>query len=234
MNPKIYIAVPCHNRKAIVRQCLPTIRAGMQEGDLMVAYDDGSKEYGPTFLEQWADVAVREPNPIGIERQRANHFRAFWASDFDYLYLTDSDALHSINWRVQAERLVNECSPAPVCLYNTAAHVRLVNNTILDDPASDVIWRRVAPGISYMLDRNHARQIVAALPQMPAHWNWDWTVPAILGHRFAVSRVSFVDHLGLGGMHHPPTEGLDGGDRALNPAPDLIELRAKAVKALTR
>jgi hypothetical protein len=146
LNPRIYIAVPCHNRKAIVKQCLPTIRAAMQTGDLMVAYDDGSKEYGPTFLEQWADLAVREPTPIGVERQRANHFRAFWASDFDFLYLTDSDALHSIHWRTQAERLVNECDGSPVCLYNTDAHVRLGNNTIVDDPKSDVIWRRVAPG----------------------------------------------------------------------------------------
>ena len=206
----------------------------MSDGDLLLCFDDGSKEYGPTFLEQWADVAIRVSSPIGIERQRANHFRAFWESDFEYLYLTDSDALHSIRWRAQAEHLVNVTGGAPICLYNTDAHVRLVGNLIEDKPESEVIWRRVAPGISYFLSREHVRKVITALPMMPEHWNWDWTVPGLLGNRFAVSRVSYVDHLGLGGIHHPKDEGLDGGDRALNPTPELVKLRAKAVKALTR
>jgi hypothetical protein len=85
-----------------------------------------------------------------------------------------------------------------------------------------------------MLSREHVRKVITALPMMPMHWNWDWTVPGLLGNRFAVSRTSYVDHLGIGGMHHPPEEGIDGGDRALNPAPDLVEKRAKAIKALTR
>lgn len=232
MSQRIYIAVPCHNRRLIVRRCLPTVRAAMQPGDLMVAYDDGSKEYGPTFLEQWADLAVREPHPIGVERQRANHFRAFWSSDFDLLYLTDSDALHDFDWRNQAVRIQGKYSGAPLCLYNTDAHVRLVGNTIEDDLASEVIWRRVAPGISYLLTREHVGKIIRALPMMPEHWNWDWAVPGLLGNRMAVSRISYVDHLGLGGMHHPPAEGLDGGDRALHPTPDLVEKRKRAIRAL--
>jgi hypothetical protein len=146
-----------------------------------------------------------------------------------YLYLTDSDAIHDPSWRSEAMRLQSMAAGAPVCLYNTMAHVTIQGNTIEDDLDSDVIWRRVAPGISYWLTRDHVAKIMPFVEQLQ---HWDWQVPEILGHRFAVARRSYVDHIGFGGMHHPRSEGFDGGDRSLNPSVPLIRLRRQIVARL--
>jgi hypothetical protein len=201
----------------------------MALGDILVIYDDASTEFGYKFLEKWATVVHREPHAIGIEAQRRNHFRAFWASGLPYCYLTDSDALHDPAWRKEALRLQALAGGAPVCLYNTMAHVTIQGNTIEDDPDSDIIWRRVAPGISYLLTREHVKSIMPFVDNL-AHW--DWQVPEILGHRFAVARRSYVDHIGQGGLHHDPKQGYDGGDRALNPSVPLVRLRREIVARL--
>lgn len=218
----------------IVQECLPTVRDSMEDGDELNLYNDGSTEYELEFLRQFRPHSVSvTASPIGIELQRKKHFLEFQAEKFTHLYLTDSDALHDPNWRDALLRISSKYDDAPVCGYNTEAHVRLTGNTIEDSPfVHDVVWRRVAPGISYLLTAAHVAKVVRALPIMPAHWNWDWTVPGLLGNEIAISRTSYVDHIGLGGMHHPPTEGLDGGDRALNPTPWLVRKRAEVVAHL--
>lgn len=232
--PKIYVAVPCHNRKAIAEQCLPTIAPGLTHEDMLMLYNDGSTEYGSDFLLGLGfRCAVCQTGNIGIEAQRRRHFEHFANTACTHLYLTDADALHDPSWRFEALRLHEKYAGAPICLYNTPAHANMEGNTI--DVGQEVIWRRVAPGISYFLSREQAMQVVQALQTIHAvHWNWDWTVPQILNYRMAISKVSLVDHIGLGGYHHPPHEGLDGGDRALNPTPWLVEKRAEVVKALSK
>lgn len=235
VSARLYIAVPCHNRKAVVEQCLPTIAAGKEPNDLLVGYNDGSTEYGPGLLMTLgADHFIDHPH-IGIEAGRRRHFTDFIArKEFTHLYLTDADALHDPLWRIQALALQARYFDAPICLYNTAAHERMQGNTWRDNPDESVIWRRFAPGISHLLTRDHCEKVVAWLQANPtaAHWNWDWTVPAILNYQFGVSRVSYVDHLGKGGYHHPEDEGWDGGDRALNPTTWLVEKRQLCVQAL--
>lgn len=235
MNARIMICIPCHNRKAVVEQCLPTVMEGMADGDQCHGYNDGSTDYEEeSFLLGLGCDVAHCGKQHGIEVQRRLHFVDFDNSpQFSHLYLTDSDAIHDPFWRTYALRLQHQCAGAPICLYNTQAHVRLNGNTIEDNPASEVIWRRVAPGISYLLTREHCEKVLAALPHLPEHWNWDWTVPALLGNHFAVSRVSYVDHIGYGGMHHPENEGLDGGDRALFPTDFLVQKRKEVVAALS-
>lgn len=229
MTDRLYIACPTHNRRQIVAECLPTLKAGMAADDILVIYDDASVEFGYKFMEKWATVVHREQKPIGIEAQRRNHFRAFWSSGLPLLYLTDSDALHDPSWRKEAIRLQEVTHGMPICLYNTLSHVSLPGNTIEDNPDKEFILRRVAPGISYLLTREHVRII---MPFVDGLQHFDWQVPEILGHRFAVSRTSYVDHIGWGGMHHDRKEGLDGGDRALSPTPWLVRRRAQIVSKL--
>lgn len=237
---RLLVMIPCKDRRRIVEQCIPTVREGMTCDDRLSLYNDGSSEYDRTLLFDLGAHEVIEFNNgegIGIERQRRNHFNDFhWAMTLDcsftHLYLTDSDALHDPNWRTEAMRLQRLADGAPVCLYNTQAHSRLIGNTIEDDPASPIIWRCVAPGISYLLTTDHVRRVVAAIPHLPDPLHWDWSVPAILGHRMAVARISHCDHLGWGGIHHPVEEGIDFGDRATNPTDWLIEKRKQVVAEL--
>jgi len=235
---KILVCVPCHNRKQITELCVPTIAEGMERApgrDILNLYNDGSDEYGQSFLYGLGADNVAEMSPaIGIERQRKIHFGDFNPDRFTHLYLTDADALHDPNWRYKALELQNRYHGLPVCLYDTLAHSSLKGNTIADDPNHPVIVRRVAPGISYLLTAEHVARVMKAMPELPAHWHWDWTTPAILGHQMIISRESHVDHIGLGGMHHPKDAGLDEGDRALNPTPFLVQLRAQVVGKLKR
>ncbi len=234
-DPKIYIAVPCHNRKRIVELCLPTLKSNCAPGDSIVLYNDGSTEYDCLWLNRFGHRVHDFTKPIGIEAQRRKHFFDFWKDEsFTHLYLTDSDAIHSPAWRKKAIWLQQRYGGAPVCLYNTEAHVRLKGNTLEDNPESEVIWRAVAPGISYFLTREHVAKIVRALPHLPEHWHWDWQTPALLSNRMAISRDSYVDHIGVGGMHHPANKGVNGGDRALNPTPWLVSKRTEIVKALEK
>jgi hypothetical protein len=63
--------------------------------------------------------------------------------------------------------------------------------------------------------------------------NFDWNIPDILGARCAISRTSYVDHMGFGGLRHPAGAGLDDGDRALNPTSWLVKKRAEVVARLS-
>jgi hypothetical protein len=227
--PRIFVAIPVRDRFEIAKQCIPTVRAGMMPGDHLALFNDGSKSILPMDLLKIADSYVHDGNSQGIEEQRRVHFRLFQnLRDYTHLYLTDADALHDPDWRRTLLQLQQLAGGRPVCGYNTEAHARLIGNT-LATPPGPLIWRAVAPGISYLLTRAHAEHVVK---HIPPQWNWDWTVPALLGSRMAIARQSCVDHVGHGGIHHPAAEGLEGGDRALNPTPWLVAKRAEVIKYL--
>lgn len=220
---------------AIARECIPTVKASAAGCDHIAVFDDGSSELLPS--EVFGD-RIYSGMPVGIEAQRRRHFFHFsdlneTGAGFTHLYLTDSDALHDPNWRSRALELQKDTGGLPVCLYNTQAHSRLIGNTIGQDLSLGVIYRRVAPGISYLLTADHVATVVNALPHLPAHWNWDWTVPGLLGSKMAVSMVSYVDHIGKGGLHHPVYATLDEGDRATDPTAWLKAKRAEVVKKLS-
>lgn len=242
MTPRLLICIPIHNRLAIAKECIPTVAEGADGAeDTLTLWNDGSTPEVTTELIAWWDKFPREPQdhfitttaPLGIEEQRRRHFLHF-AKDCDqfgwtHLYLTDSDALHDPSWRDRL--LAISAKGLPACGYNTEAHARIPGNTIHTD--TDIILRRVAPGISYLLTKEMVLKVVKELPRLPPHWFWDWATPAILGHRFGIAAESVVDHIGLGGMHHPPSAGLDGGDVALNPTSWLVAKRREVVAKLS-
>lgn len=244
MTPRILICIPVSNRARLAEACIKTVAdtlfdhgtAQSLHGDVLSLWDDASTE--PANLGYFADEVYRSPKNIGIEAMRRNHFRRFdnatiCGSYFSHLYLTDSDAPHDPSWRSELLRIQAENGGAPVCGYNTQSHARIVGNTIEDDPASEVVWRRAAPGVSYLLTAQHVKKVGDWLANnSQTHWNWDWTVPMILGNRFAISRTSYVSHIGKGGYHHPEAEGWDGGDLPLNPTPWLVAKRAEIVAKL--
>ena len=229
----IYVAIPVHNRLRIAEKCVPTVANGTSlHNDVVAVFDDGCTEPLPESVIA-GYVAVNRCSHIGIERQRRMHFTVFdGLPDFTHLYLTDSDALHDPNWRDALLSIQSKYGGAPVCGYNTEAHARLQGSTISE--TEDVIWRRTAPGISFLLTRGHVEKVVAWLRANPKvdHWNWDWTVPHILDDRFATTKTSYVDHIGFGGYHHPKGEGYDGGDRATSPTEWLKKKRAEIVSQL--
>jgi hypothetical protein len=235
MNERIFIAIACHNRRAVAEQCLPTMRDSTEPEDHTILYNDGSTEYDGAWLGAimgyYGGVTSRE-TPIGIQAQRRLHLQEFLGfTEYTHLYFTDHDAIHDPTWRANALRIQAKYGAAPLCLYDTVAHVRLAGNTIEDRPDSEVIWRRVAPGVSYLLTREHVERLA---PYINSIEHFDWQIPALLGGRFAVTRLGYCDHIGIGGAHHPAAEGADGGDRVRCPTPWLIQKRAEVVAALSQ
>lgn len=228
MTPSIYIAVACHNRKSIAKLCLPTLAYAARPNDVLALYNDGSTEYDAAWLSRWSNVAIQINEPIGIQLQRRQHLHDFLKTDRELLYFTDHDCIHDPHSLYQAVRL-QTIYGLPTCLYDTLAHSGLPGNTLEDDPASEVIIRAVAPGVSYLLTRDHVNQIKPFIDQLN---HFDWEIPAILGGRFAVSRVGYIDHIGWGGQRHPEAEGVDEGDRVKRPTSWLIAKRAEVVARL--
>jgi hypothetical protein len=234
VEPRILIAVAYYNRQAIAEQCVPTIRDGMKSGhDALIIYDDGSssKAWDSETLISNSDKIEYGPN-VGIDKQRQRHIRDFsfgWNKlIYTHLYLVDSDSPHDIDWRDHALSLQERCKGAPVCLYNTKTHEAMQNNTYLVD--TDVIWRRFAPGVSYLLTAAHVEKI---MPHLSTLDHWDWQVPALLGYKMVISRTSYCDHIGHGGLHDPK-DGNMGDERALNPTPWLVKKREEIIKCLTQ
>lgn len=231
MSTSLFIAIPVHNRLDIAERCIPTVRAGMAEGDALWLFNDGSDDMRRVIdLTDDRDGLLHSRTPIGIEAQRRVHFKKFWEQTeaFTHLYLADADAPHDPNWRTHLLHLQELSGGLPVCGYNTLAHECLVGNTIEDDPTKPYLLRRVAPGISYLLTRKHVERI---MPHVDTLQHWDWQVPGLLGYRMCVARQSHVSHIGQGGMHHPK-EGE--GDVPLNPTPWLVEKRKEIVEALKK
>jgi hypothetical protein len=229
MELKIRIAVLCYNRKAQTAFALETLKAAKGPRDTLVCYDDGSTEYDEAWLKQWADFVYTGPH-FGTEAQRRNHLIDFANNPgADLLYFTDNDTIHDPTCFEHLKDLQARYGHRLVCGYNTEAHVKLQGNTIMDDPTQDVIWRHYAPGVSYLLTRLHVQRLLPFIPQMTA---FDWNIPDILHGWCAISRVSYLDHIGYGGLRHPADEGYDGGDRALNPTDWLIAKRAEVVAKL--
>lgn len=227
MTPSLFIAIACHNRKRVAELCLPTMVA--HPDDHLALYNDGSAEYGADWLLQFHPSEVFNcPVAIGIQAQRRMHMRHFLEGAWTHLYFSDHDCVMDPLWRSEALALQAKYG-APLCLYNTLAHSQMPGNTLSTE--DDVIWRRVAPGVSYLLTRAHVERVRPFIDDME---HFDWQIPALLGHRFAVSRTSYVDHIGWGGIRHPAGAGPDEGDRATNPTHYLQQKRAEIVEALSR
>ncbi len=204
----------------------------MDARDVIALYNDSPDDISDLQLRPYGDEVHSAGRSIGTEAQRVQHFADFWnrreKEGFTHLLLTDPDIIFDPDWRSEALR-IQAVFGLPLCAYNTDAHVRLVGNTIADDPASEVILRRVAPGVFYLLTIEHVRTVMKHLHEMNA---FDWQIPAWLGGVFAVTRTSLCDHIGEGGLRHPDGAGLDGGDRALFPTPWLVAKRAAIIKEL--
>lgn len=228
MTPRIFICIPCHNRQAVLQACLPSMLASKYAGDTVRCYNDGSSEYNAEWLlsqgADWAQNCVR----IGVDAQRQMHIRDFLeAKEFSHLYLSDSDMLMDPHWR---DRLldIHARTGALTCGYNTQTHEDYAKNTFKRE--GDIVWRRFAPGCSYLLSRDQVEKIAAL---MPPTWNFDWAIPGYLGYRCAVSDVSCTDHVGDQGMHDEHQKpGHVSAERCLNPTPFLIEKRKEVLASL--
>jgi hypothetical protein len=222
---RIMVCVPVLNRIDIAALCLPTLRDSMGAGDHLSIYNDGSTEDMSRLIDI-ADIFHIGDN-IGVNAQRRKHIMDFVNSGVeDFLYFTDGDAIHSPDWRARLLDL-HEQTGYLTCGYHAQTHENYTNNVYARH--ADHLLTRFVPGVSMLMSRPQVELIAAHLP---AVWDFDWAIPAMLGNKCAVTNESVVDHISNGGLHHDGTPGYDGGDRAINPTQWLQAKRAEITNAL--
>lgn len=238
---RIYIAVPCYGRPVLAFECIRTIdeaRFDADSGtslnsDVLALYEDGENQLGEAS--SCADEIHRSKDSIGVDAQRKRHFIDFWnrheRDGLTHLALFDSDVIVDPTWREKAIGLHSKYRGAPLCLYRTRTHAEYEGNIYRDMPSEDVIWQRFAPGCSYFLAAEHVRQVMEQMPDGPIAW--DWAVPGYLGYKMAVSRTSYVDHIGYRGLHDKNADDLTvSTERALLPTDWLKSRRASVLATL--
>ncbi len=227
MTTRIYIAIPVFNRVAIAAQCIPTVRESMYAEDHLAIYDDGSTEStAPLFAQAGPNETWTWGQNIGVDAQRRQHIFDFWAKpEFTHLYFSDADAFVEPHWRSRLLE-IQDRTGLLTCGYHTKTHEEYVNNVYARKDG--IVFTRFAPGVSYLLNREHVAKIIEGMPE---RWSFDWHIPSILGYKCAVSDVSCVDHIGVRGQHDP-ADGSLGPEKALNPTEWLKAKRAEIVSTI--
>lgn len=213
----MWVIAQTFEREQIARVCLENLAANVPDGAELHIWDDHSLEMDADWVARYG-VFHREKEHYGIDRLRAVQLEKAWEAGVEEVYLTDSDALHDPGWYPAAKRLYQYGSP--VSLYNTRWHE---NGKI--SCGNGYSMRAHAPGISMYLRRRDLGKIIGQGLD-----NWDWRLCDLLGNRCPTSEVSYVDHLGAGGIHSGAYEWQR--DVAESPTPYLRELRKQILGEL--
>ena len=246
---KILICLAVYNRKKITELVLENLMKYKKDSFLLV-YNDWSTEYDNDFLEPLCDKVVKLPpsnkivvknesniNGSGIANIRWKQFRDFVNQDeYDYIYFTDSDALHDPNFidvlkNIHSKYKTKSGEKLPVCLYDTVWHSCAQN---LLKEGSDVWMRKTAPGISQFYSKEMCIKIVDILNKQKEdpQYAWDYRCLEYLGLPFLNTKTSYIEHFGAdkSSMHTP--EGQWDRDRAINPSEYLKNIRAQVISYL--
>ncbi|MCG2720560.1 MAG: tetratricopeptide repeat protein [Thermodesulfovibrionales bacterium] len=222
----ILISVPVFNRKRITRLSLmQTKRYKTSECHLQV-YNDHSTDFDNSFLTPYADEVIQLPDKLGIGALRRHQFREFLKTDFDFIYMTDSDVIHDLRFIAALEVLYEAGDrKLPVCIFNSTFHVE---PSIILYRKNGIMLKKTAPGVSMFYDRTMVNKIVAMFKPGYDDLNWDYAVIQYLGLPWVTSETSYLEHYGGGGIHNTDYER----DRAIIPTEYLSEKRETILKYL--
>lgn len=247
---KILINVAVYNRKSITLLCLENLFKYKRPIDGLYVWNDWSTEYDNSDISHLADKVFKLPpssknvirneqniNGQGIAHLRWHQFREFLdQTEYDFLYLTDSDAIHDPEFCTILLNLYNsyttKSGKLPICLYNTIFH-NYKENIISENTKISI--RKSAPGISHFYDRDMVTKIVSDLNKLNSDpdYGWDYTVnQQLLKLPFLTSKISYLEHFGAleDSMH--TKQGEWDRDRALEPTEYLKNNRSDIIEYL--
>lgn len=245
---KILICVPVYNRKKITELALENLMKYKKDATLYV-YNDWSTEYDNDFLEPLCDKVFKLPpsnkiviknekniNGMGVQHLRWYQFREFIKSDFDYLYFTDSDAIHDPDFieilkNIHGKYKLKNDEKLPVCLYNTIWHSQPQN---LLKENNEIMMRRTAPGISQFYSKLHCEKIVNELNKQKSDpdYAFDYRCIEYLKLPFLTTKISYVEHFGAVDDSMHAKAGEWDRDRSLNPSEYLKNIRNNVINYL--
>jgi len=251
---KVLIVVPVWNRKNITELVLKQLYKYKGDNAELWVYNDHSTEYDNDWLKTMCDKVIKlEPSNkiviknerntkgMGVQHLRWHQFRMFVDQDkFDYIYMTDSDALHDPDFmdillKVHTKYKTKNGNKLPVCLYNTIHHSQPQNTRYQND---DVMLRITAPGISMLYNKDMVKQIIDNLDVYKKQtgedpmYGWDYFPTKWLKIPFITTKTSYLEHFGASSQSMHTPKGLWDRDRAINPTQYLKECREKIISYL--
>lgn len=213
----LQIHVPVANRFELARECVSLLRARSPQKAQIIVWIDGVEGQ----KHDWPGATIVYETPkLGIEKQRVQHLK-FWAQfPSTWLYFTDADAVHAADWFTPMRKLAIETTYL-VSGYRTGAHA----NDVYEDCGAYLKHHYVA-GVSMLMHETHVNHILGQKLSPEGEirgqmGGFDWTIPEWLGHRCITPWCSYVDHVGVNGMHHGQDHTVGHGDRAMHPVGDL-------------
>lgn len=248
---KILICVPVWNRWKITELVLDNLNKYKGDATLWV-YNDWSTEYDNEDLKPYCDRVIKLPsnktnkkpfrmekniNGIGVQHLRWYQFREFLKQDeFEYIYMTDSDAIHDPNYINILKDTWNKYKGKngekfPICLYDTVWHSQKEN---LLKEGNDVWMRRTAPGISQFYSKSMVQKIVEQLDQQKndPDYAWDYRCLEYLKLPTITTKTSYVEHFGATKDSIHANEGEWDRDKANNPTDYLKNIRRSVIDYL--
>ena len=219
----IYTYVCTYNRKKISEYCLKTIWENKKDSLVTIDDDKSDRDIVEVIL-KYSDKAIFNFNHLGINELRRLQLEYFniTANDNDLFYLTDSDCLHDENYVAKLEYFYDKYRDCAISLYN--ATNLFYCHTI---EQSEVYYANRISGCSMLLNKNMVAMILKNFSTLEL--DWDKKVCSILFENktnMIVSKISYVEHLGMGGIHNADFES----DSAMSPTQYLINKRKEFMK----
>jgi tetratricopeptide (TPR) repeat protein len=219
----ILISVAAFNRKSVTQISLSQTKRYKPSYCHLQVYNDHSTEYDNAFLKRYADEVIKLPSRMGIDNLRYYQFRRFLHTNFDLLYMTDTDVIHDPLY-IKVLQVIYEMSSRklPVCLFNSKYHV--CTNLY---SGKGILLRQTAPGVSMLYDKKMVETIVTKLDREDYTYlfdTWDCRALAYLGLPWIMPERSYLEHYGAGGINNDDYET----DRAINPT-QYLQLRRESI-----
>lgn len=227
---QLLIILTTFNRKKITELSVKNILESKRKATIWVA-DDKSSDYNKEFLASISNNSkiIIPEKKLSVEYFRFKLILQALDTNFKYVYHTDNDMIHDPNW---VERLyqINYFLPEyPISLFNSTFH-RMVNEQQV--PELDLVVRPFCPGASFFLNQEFLTPFKEEIKNLSEssklETTWDFYLSRIVSKPVLVSKTSYVEHFGAGGMHNNDFDR----DRATTPTEYLKSIRENIISVL--
>lgn len=216
---KIIMMISTYNRKEILEKSISSLKKvkKLEEVEIEI-YDDKSSEYDEQYLKEKITFAkkitVRNEN-LKADRNMYTMYKDFLKTDGDYLLQVDSDMIYNEDFLSIIQKITKLKEKAIYSLYNSTLHDFFQN---IEEKYIDKIEfgrKRDIGGACVLFSREIIEEIINNIKIKKQDFtSYDYKWSRYLNSKnipIYVSRISFIQHLGLGGQNNKKISTIDLG-----------------------
>lgn len=216
---KIIMMISTYNRKEILEKSISSLKKvkKLEEVEIEI-YDDKSSEYDEHYLKEKISFAkkitIRNEN-LKADRNMYTMYKDFLKTDGDYLLQVDSDMIYNEEFLTIIQKITKLKEKAVYSLYNSILHDFFQN---IEEKYIDKIefGRKIdIGGACVLFSREIIEEIINDIKIKKQDFtSYDYKWSRYLNSKnipIYVSRISFIQHLGLGGQNNKKISAVDLG-----------------------